>query len=33
MSDVNVNAATTVALLTANTFADPSKVGPQELPN
>lgn len=33
MSDVNVNAATTVALLTANTFADPTKVGPQELPN
>jgi len=33
MSDDNVNAATTVPELTANTFADPTKTGPQELPN
>lgn len=33
MSDANISASTTVALLTANTFADPGKIGPQELPN
>lgn len=33
MSDANVSAATTVALLTANTFASPGKVGPMSLPN